>query len=198
MNSTQQSNQNIENQICFSKKIESIGFFELRKFNLTQDLPIIYQWVQKEYAIYWGMMGLQYNEVKTIYQKLVENTHIYIGLFQGKIAFLLECYDPQEDIIKEHYEVKKGDIGMHILVAPPDKKINGFTWQIFKFILDFIFSNSTINRVVVEPDAKNEKIHILNEKAGFVFQKFIDLPHKKARLEFCTRQQYYHAIMNSN
>lgn len=198
MNSTQQSSQSIENLICFSKKIDPIGFFELRKFNLTQDLPIIYQWVQKEYAIYWGMMGLSYDEVKSIYQKLEENTHIYIGLFQGKVAFLLESYNPQEDIIKEHYEVKEGDMGMHILVAPPNKKISGFTWYIFQFILDFIFSDSKINRVVVEPDAKNEKIHILNERAGFIFQKFIDLPHKKARLEFCTRQQYYNAVAEKN
>ncbi|MFK7113975.1 GNAT family N-acetyltransferase [Flavobacterium oreochromis] len=198
MNNTQQSNQNIKNIICFSKKVNGLGAFELRKFDLIHDLPIIYEWVQKEYAIYWGMMGLSYDQVLTIYQKLVENTYVYIGLFEGKTAFLLECYDPQEDIIKEHYQVNKGDIGMHILVAPPDKKISGFTWHIFKFILDFIFSDSNVKRVVVEPDAKNKKIHILNKKAGFVFQKIIELPHKKARLEFCTRQQYYNTMTEKN
>ena len=47
---------------------------------------------------------------------------------------------------------------------------------------------------MVEPDARNHKIHQLNKKAGFVFQKVLELPHKKAHLEFCTREDYYNAL----
>ena len=94
------------------------------------------------------MVGLTFEEVKNTYKKLITNSNIYTGYFNGQMAFLLECYNPSEDIIKEHYSVENGDCGMHILVAPPTKKINNFTWNIFQFILDFIFSDVSVERIV--------------------------------------------------
>ena len=184
-----------KSQPLFLKEVASVGVFELRPFQIENDLPIIYQWIQQDYAVYWGMVGLTFEEVKNTYKKLITNSNIYTGYFNGQMAFLLECYNPSEDIIKEHYSVENGDCGMHILVAPPTKKINNFTWNIFQFILDFIFSDVSVERIVVEPDANNHKIHALNEKAGFELQRIIQLPHKTARLEFCTREQYKNALL---
>ena len=45
-------------------------------------------------------------------------------------------------------------------------------------------------RVVVEPDVRNTKIHVLNERMGFQPHGRIELPDKTALLSFCTRQQF--------
>ncbi|KIX21312.1 siderophore biosynthesis protein [Flavobacterium sp. 316] len=174
--------------------MSEIGTFELRPINLEKDIEAIHKWVNKEYAIYWGMMGFSFDEVKIAYEKIVKNTQVYIGTFNGIISFLLECYNPKEDVINNYYNVEKGDRGMHILVAPSENPIKNFTWSIFTVILDFIFNDSEVKRIVVEPDARNYKIHQLNKKAGFVFQRIVELPHKKAHLEFCTREDYYKAL----
>lgn len=180
--------------VVFSKKIKSIGLFELRPINLEEDCVMIHQWVQKDYAIYWEMTNFTLKEVKSAYQNIIEKAQVYIGLYNGEMTFLLECYHPKEDIISKYYNVEEGDKGMHILVAPTEKPITGFTWAVFTTILDFIFKDENTKRIVVEPDARNHKIHQLNKKAGFVFQKVLELPHKKAHLEFCTREGYNHAL----
>ncbi|WP_268846267.1 GNAT family N-acetyltransferase [Flavobacterium aestivum] len=182
--------------IVFVKTIPGLGVFELRPIDLDTDIPLLHNWVNRDYAVYWGMNGFSLQEVYDSYSKILEKTDVYMGIFNDEVSFLLECYNPEEDTIGEYYQVKKGDKGMHILVAPFEKSISNFTWSIFTVILDFIFCDANNQRVIVEPDARNHKIHLLNKKAGFVFQKIVELPHKKAHLEFCTRKDYYKALQS--
>ncbi|WP_242667536.1 GNAT family N-acetyltransferase [Flavobacterium sp. AJR] len=182
--------------IVFVKTIPGMGVFELRPIDLETDMPLLHDWVNRDYAVYWGMNGFSLQEVYDSYREILEKTDVYMGVFNGDISFLLECYNPETDSIGDYYKVEKGDKGMHILVAPLEIPVNKFTWTIFTVILDFIFCDAKNQRVVVEPDARNHKIHALNRKAGFVFQTEIDLPHKKAHLEFCTREDYYKALQS--
>lgn len=185
---------NVVADIVFVKTIPGLGVFELRPLDMELDIPLIHNWVNREYAVYWEMNGFSVEEVKNTYYNIQEKAQVYIGRFNNNVAFLLECYNPEDDIVGKYYESQKGDKGMHILVAPSEKPIPNFTWNIFTVILDFIFSNGKNQRIVVEPDARNHKIHLLNKRAGFVFQRVLDLPHKQAHLEFCTREDYYKAL----
>jgi len=176
----------------YSKYIKDFGTIHLRYLNLQKDIEFIYDWVTKPYASYWGMLDKSKEEVLEEYTRLENINHyeIFIGYYKGKPIFLMEKYKASEDRISAYFEAKKGDYGMHILVAPPDKKIAGFTWNVFSTILEYFFSKSNINRIVVEPDIRNEKIHILNKKAGFQYQKEIELPEKKAALAFCRKKDF--------
>ena len=186
----------VANDIVFVKTIPGLGVFELRPLDMQLDIPLIHNWVNRNYAVYWEMNGFSVEEVKNTYYNILEKTQVYIGKFNNNVAFLLECYNPEDDIVGKYYESQKGDKGMHILVAPSEKPIPNFTWTIFTVILDFIFSDGKNQRIVVEPDARNHKIHLLNKRAGFVFQRVLDLPHKQAHLEFCTREDYYKALQS--
>jgi RimJ/RimL family protein N-acetyltransferase len=180
----------------FRKTVAGLGSFALHPIHPESDIHHIHQWVNQDYAVYWGMNGFSIEEVKTAYQNILNHSQVYIGYFNSEIAFLLECYNPADDLISRHYEVENGDKGMHILVAPPKNRIPNFTWNIFTVIMDFIFSHDEVKRIVVEPDLRNEKIHLLNKKAGFEYRKIIELPHKTAHLAFCTRSQYDNALQN--
>lgn len=184
----------VANDVVFVKTIPGLGVFELRPLDMELDIPLIHNWVNRDYAVYWEMNGFSVEEVKNTYYNIQEKAQVYIGKFNNNVAFLLECYNPEDDIVGKYYESQKGDKGMHILVAPSEKPIPNFTWNIFTVILDFIFSDGKNQRIVVEPDARNHKIHLLNKRAGFVFQRVLDLPHKQAHLEFCTREDYYKAL----
>ena len=61
--------------------------------------------------------------------------------------------------------------------------------------LEFFFSDSNVERVVVEPDVRNDKIHVLNKKAGFVYHKEIQLADKKAGLAFCDHLSFKNALI---
>ena len=71
-----------------------------------------------------------------------------------------------------------------------------FTWYIFRFIMTFLFTDERVKRVVVEPDERNHKIHGLNRRAGFEYERTVKLPHKTACLAFCNYEQFSQAIKN--
>ncbi|MEQ1965011.1 GNAT family N-acetyltransferase [Xenorhabdus khoisanae] len=182
--------------VSFEKTVPELGTFSLRPIVLADDIEVITDWVNRDYAYYWGMQGQTKQQVNYFYQDLLirQPDSVFIGAYQGQPAFLLECYRAQEDLIGQYYPARPDDMGMHILVAPPEQKIRQFTWGIFQTVIAFIFSNSAIKRIVVEPDMRNEKIHRLNLRAGFVYERTVQLPHKTAGLAFCTREQHQMAL----
>ena len=125
-----------------------------------------------------------------MYAGLIATAHIqpFMGFFNGKPAFLVEFYKAKEDRIGAYYEAGEGDYGFHILMAPVEKRIPDFTFHVFNVIMDFMFSEDKVERLIVEPDARNEKIHVLNKRAGFEYQGVVELPEKTAHLAFCTRE----------
>ena len=166
--------------------------FNLRALQVERDVPVIHDWVNREYARYWQMQNTSPEEVKAVYTVITEakNTKVLMGSYAGQPAFLLECYWVKDDPLSNYYDAKPGDFGFHILVAPAEKPIHNFTWSVFSVIVDYMLSDPAVQRLVVEPDVRNEKIHILNKRAGFEYHKVISLPQKEAYLAFCTREQY--------
>jgi hypothetical protein len=182
---------NQEKSSEFLKPVSGLGDFRLRHLQMPEEIPLIHDWVTREYAKYWGMQGKSMEEVEAAYVKILEHSQVFMGFHNDKPAFLLERYWAMEDQVGKYYDVQLGDYGMHILVAPADQRIPNFTWHVFTVIMEFMFSDARVKRIVVEPDVKNEKIHILNKRAGFEYQQIIELPNKRAYLGFCTRERYH-------
>ena len=138
------------------------------------------------------MLDHTIDEVKKSYAALLETAHhkVFVGMYKGEAIFLMECYEASKDRIANYYEAKEGEYGMHLLVAPCTQRIPNFTWHVFTTVLDFLFSEEIIKRIVVEPDVNNTKIHTLNKKAGFRYEKELQLPEKRAALAFCNRADY--------
>lgn len=172
--------------LCYS------GPFSLRPLQMEEDIPVIHNWVNRPYAQYWQLQNTTPEEVAAAYTKITEakGSEVYMGFLDNRPVFLLECYWVINDALGAYYDVRPGDYGFHILVAPADRPIHQFTWNVFTAIIDFMLSNPAVERLVVEPDVRNEKIHVLNKRAGFEYQQIITLPHKQAYLAFCTREQY--------
>lgn len=168
--------------------------FQLRALRIPEDMPLIHSWVSREYAGYWGMRGQSLAEVTSSYRTIVEHADVYLGRCGSTPAFLMECYEPSEHVIGRHYAVEPGDRGMHVLLAPPDFPRHGFSWAVFRAVLDFLFNDERTRRIIVEPDVRNHKIHALNRRAGFRYQKLVSLPNKLAHLAFCSRENYASAL----
>lgn len=179
-------------QASFTRAVAGVGHFQLYPLHIPDHASVVHDWVTRDYARYWGMQNASVDDVASFYRGLAESGHtqIYLGFHKGAPAFLLECYAPAKAAVGEHYPVQPGDRGMHFLVAPPEAPIPNFTFAVMTVIMDFLFSDPGCDRVVVEPDARNEKIHILNRRAGFIYERLIALPEKTAHLAFCTRDQF--------
>jgi siderophore synthetase component len=178
----------------FEKLVHPLGRFRLRALRNPEDMAVVHAWVTQEHARYWGLLGRSLEEVVSAYQDIARRANVYLGFFGEAPAFLLETYWPGQDPVGQHFDVKVSDRGMHVLVAPAQKPLAGFTWAVFGTVMDFLFGDPTVERIVVEPDVRNGKIHALNRRAGFGYQRILELPHKRAHLAFCTRAQYTRAV----
>jgi siderophore synthetase component len=182
----------LDNQLIFSQD-KSIGQLSLRRFDLNNDSELLHSWVSLPYAEFWGLKGASLAEVKENYRSILSDGHsqVFLGFVDDKASFLLELYNPKHEPVGKQYAHQIGDQGMHILIAPVENKVTNFTFDIFTYIMDYMFSNPTTQRIVVEPDSNNHKIHSINKRAGFQHVKEIDLGHKKAYLGFCNRNQFF-------
>lgn len=181
---------------CFEKDVPAVGRFTLRMLDVPDDIPLVHRWVTHERAKYWGMQQQSVDDVESAYREILRQpgSSVFLGFHDDEPAFLVERYHPMEDVVGRYYDARPGDRGMHILVAPTDRPIAQFTWHVFTVVMDFLFSEDSVERIVVEPDVRNEKIHRLNRRAGFEYQDIIQLPKKTAYLAFCTRARYQTAL----
>lgn len=176
----------------FSHQLAGMGEFSLYPLRVPQDMALLHDWVRRDYARYWGMQQCDLAAVRAAYAQLQASGHAQalLGHLDGVPAFLMERYDPAHDVLGQHYPVQPGDIGMHLLLAPPLQPRSGFSRAVMLTVLAALFADPAVARVVVEPDVRNDKIHRLNRHAGFIYQGEIQLPHKRAALAFCSRAQF--------
>lgn len=170
--------------------------FAFRCLDPVADAPLLHSWVTQEYASFWGMLACTEEDVVNEYTKIQASGHHHalLGLDDGVPAFLMEEYVPEASPLAAVYAVQPGDIGMHLLVAPPAGEPRpGYTASAMESVLDRLFAKDTVERVVVEPDARNAKIHVLNERLGFQPANVVTLPDKQALLSFCSRDSFHAA-----
>ncbi|MEU8224492.1 GNAT family N-acetyltransferase [Kribbella sp. NPDC048915] len=181
----------------YRRFVPGLGTLSLRPFDLTEDVTTLHSWVTRPYARYWGLLDASVADVHAEYLRISQSPHhdAFLGEDDGRPAFLMERYDPAHDAVGQTYDVAPGDIGMHVLVGPPaGERIPAFTTAIFETIMDSLFSDPLVDRVVVEPDVRNVKIQALNARMGFRKHRVVQLPDKQAWLSFCTRDQYAEAL----
>ena len=178
------------------KKETEIGTLFIYPIKLPEDAVTIHEWVNQPYAKFWDMENTKLNQVFDAYQKIIEDKHhnAYLGVLNNQPIFICESYSTLHDDIANFYDAKDTDLGMHILVGLAQKRIPNFTWNIFCFVMDFFFDYLNAERVVVEPDVNNDKIHVLNKKAGFNYLRVVQLANKKAHIALNTKENYLKAI----
>ncbi|MFI5685802.1 GNAT family N-acetyltransferase [Streptomyces sp. NPDC051636] len=166
--------------------------FTIRPLDPLKDAELLHGWVTHPKAAFWMMQDAKPADVERAYLEIAadEHHHAYLGFHEDVPAFLMEKYDPAHRELAGLYEPRPGDVGMHFLVAPADTPVHGFTRAVITAVMAHLFEDPATARVVVEPDVRNKAVHALNEAVGFVPEREIQKPEKKALLSFCTREQF--------
>lgn len=175
--------------VGFVRHLDGFGTVRIVPVDPERDIDLIYSWVTEERARFWGMGGNSRDEVLEIYRFLdsLDTHHAYLLHRDDRPVALFQSYQPGADPIGECYEVQPGDIGAHFLVGPgvPEP---GFTGTLFDLFIAFLLADPTLDRVVVEPDVRNDKAIARLLRSGFVLGPEIALPDKRAYLAFLTRK----------
>lgn len=165
----------------------------LEPLDVERDLDLLHAWVTHPRSVYWMMQDATRDDVRNEYDGIVADPHhdAWLGRVDGRPAFLAETYDPAHSPLADLPELRHGDLGMHVLVAPPaGPAVPGLTTAVFDAVMAHCFADPAVRRVVVEPDARNDRIRAKNLAAGFVEIREIPLPGKTAMLSVCTRDSW--------
>ncbi|GGS89687.1 MULTISPECIES: GNAT family N-acetyltransferase [Streptomyces] len=179
-------------EILHTRTDAVLGTFAIRAMDPLTDAELLHGWVTHPKAAFWMMQDASLPDVEREYMKIAAAEHhdAFIGLHEGRPAFLMERYDPSRLELVGLYDAEPGDVGMHFLVAPSDTPLHGFTRAVITTVMAALFADPSVRRVVVEPDVDNKAVHALNEAVGFVPERPVQKPEKTALLSFCTREQF--------
>ncbi|WP_114560131.1 GNAT family N-acetyltransferase [Desertihabitans aurantiacus] len=169
-----------------------LGPITLEPLDPDRDAALLHGWVASPRSRFWGMQEADLDAVRAAYAAIDADPshHAWLGSVAGVPAFLAETYDPARSELAQHYPVRDGDLGMHVLVAPGEQRVPGFTSAVFAAVMDFCFADPAVRRVVVEPDVGNRLVAAKNAAAGFVVDRLVRLSDKTAALSFCTRDAF--------
>lgn len=172
-------------QILWSKFYDNVkGTIQFRALNLKTDLPLIYDWVNQEYALqYWQMNG-HYSQLMSIYQCMEYNPYAqsFVGYFNGQMVCQFDLYSIAVDELKEHVTYNQNDCGFHLIMAPSKTPIPGLTPVIIRAFLEYYFSFPNAGSMYAEPDIHNLKSIQLLEKAGFQKLSTVTMSYKTAHI----------------
>ncbi|MFJ8057112.1 GNAT family N-acetyltransferase [Streptomyces sp. NPDC096142] len=185
-----------------SQHVDGFGTVHVLPLDPRADAGTIHRWVTEERAAFWGMNGLTRAQVTEIYAHMatLDTHHAHLVLRDTEPVALLQTYDPAADRVGDCYDVRPGDIGIHLLLAPagPDGGRPGWSSALMGALASYVLLGLDRRRVVVDPDVRNEKAIARFLRQGFVpgprvVLPEVDipdvfLPEKHAQLAFLPRE----------
>lgn len=162
----------------------------------VRDAALVQGWLAHPRSAFWELGHLDVDGVRDYLAGVRADPHqdAWLGRVDGEPAFLVETYDPARvtlaDVPAAAGLLERGDVGMHLLVAPPRGAARrGFTSAVMGAVVRFCLdpAGRGARRVVVEPDVRNTAIAAKNAAAGFRVLREVELPGKTAHLAVATR-----------
>ncbi|MCM1011631.1 MULTISPECIES: GNAT family N-acetyltransferase [unclassified Brevibacterium] len=162
----------------------------------------VHAWLTHPRSHFWQMTDFDRQAVGSYLEAIRASAdeNGWIGLIDGAPAFYVETYAPSLLIPTAVIAEEPGDIGMHLLIAPPQGRTrSGLTDAVMARVIDFCLRPHSqggrgASRVVVEPDVGNPAIHAKNAAAGFRVIAEAEVPlgetTKTALVSTCTRTDF--------
>ena len=174
----------------------------IRPLDVDRDTARVHEWLSHPRAHYWMMTDLDEAGVRAYLEGIRDSAEEagWVGSVDGTDCFYVETYIPDSLIPQNVLATGPGDIGMHLLVAPPaGRAMHGLTDRIMAEVIDFCLRPADQGgrggrRVVVEPDARNDAIIEKNRAAGFSPVReariLMGEAEKRALVSVCTRADF--------
>ncbi|MCF8602656.1 acetyltransferase [Gordonia sp. HY442] len=174
------------------------------RVDADRDAVTVHRWLSHPKSKYWEMESASAEEVYAFLDDTMRaaagtDYGLRIGRADDRDEFMFELYDPTVGELAEPdtgYVHADGDIGMHLLVAPSDQPVSGFTGDVMLHIMRTAFFEVGASRVVVEPDVRNTSVQSLNAAVGFIVAGDYPVGNKTARLSYCTRDDFVRVTDN--
>lgn len=170
-----------------------VGVLTVEPVRPDRDATVVRAWLAHPASAWWQMGELDVDEVHAYLAGLDGDDHQQAWLVRrdGDAVALVETYDPARVLLADVPAVRPGDVGMHLLVAPPPEdpaaRVHGLTAAVMATAVRLVLDHLGAARVVVEPDVGNTAVAAKNAEVGFRVVGEVELPGKRASLAVLTR-----------
>ncbi|MDY5786468.1 GNAT family N-acetyltransferase [Corynebacterium sp.] len=178
------------------------------------DRQTLHAWVTDPRSRFWGELDSTPQDIEKEIARLTTSPHEHAFILErdGVPLALTEVYDPAHVLfshLSSALPLRRGDVGMHLLCAPPqgEHREHGLTTNLMAAVVAWLFDApstpfpGTVERILVEPDVRNERILAKNALAGFRtlpgFEN-TDLGDKTARLQAVERSAFHASPLASH
>ncbi|KAA2245749.1 acetyltransferase [Chitinophaga agrisoli] len=164
----------------------------IRPFDIDRDLEMVHEWFNREHAKKIWKMDWPLRELETYYRTMLPGNaaHSYIGEIDGTPTYNFEVYWVVRDLLCDYYDALPTDYGTHQFIAPVDPK-QKFASPSTQSMLDWVFAQPQVGKMVGEGSVESLAALMNKAHVGFRVERVIELPHKKANLNFCYREWYW-------
>lgn len=164
----------------------------IRPFDIERDLEMVHDWFNREHAKKIWKMDWPLQQLETYYRTMLPGNaaHSYIGEINGEPTYNFEVYWVVRDMLADYYPALPTDYGTHQFIAPTDPR-KKFASPSTQSMLDFVFAQPQVGKMVGEGSVESLAAIMNKAHVGFRIEKVIELPHKKANLNFCYREWYW-------
>ncbi|MFY0255205.1 GNAT family N-acetyltransferase [Chitinophaga sp. 30R24] len=164
----------------------------IRPIDLDRDLEMLHEWFNREHAIKIWQMNWPIRQLEHYYRTLLpgEMMYSYIGEANGEPTFNIEVYWAIRDMVGDYYDVLPTDYGTHQFIAPVDPK-KKYASPSTQCMVDYVFAQPEVGKMVGEGAVDSLASMMNKAHVGFKIEKVIEMPHKRANLNFCYREWYW-------
>jgi RimJ/RimL family protein N-acetyltransferase len=168
---------------------KSIGF---REVDPDRDLGRLHAWLNSDHVLpYWEQDDPLLQVRETINERAQnEDQTLYIGYLDHTPMSYWESYWAARDRIGDYYDADPADQGIHLLIGPREYLDEGYGAPLVRAMVGFQFQHPETERIVTEPDIRNERAIRVFKKCGFEAAHEVDLPDKTGLLMFCDRDRF--------
>jgi len=171
-----------------------IGPALIRPMVLEEDIPLLHDWLNRDYARFWGLQGQSLAQINANFAATLArpSCEVLIGAVAatGEPKFMFESYDIRFDRMSPYLDARPGDRGFHVCLGPPEPPLPAAAYYALQGLSTWIFRDPGVQRLVAEPDVRNHKVLVRLAQAGFSFGRVIHMPHKTAVLSYLSRADF--------
>lgn len=169
-----------------------------RPVTMERDLGRLHQWLKSDHVKpYWQLDLSLFEFRRKLREKLTDN-HLTpsIGCLDHVPMSYWECYLTTEDDLANHYDADPNDRGIHLLVGPEEYLGEGYALPLLRAVVAMQFRRPDTERVVAEPDVRNQKVIHVFEQCGFQprTEFRFEEAEKDALLLVCERERFETAV----
>ena len=172
----------------------------LRRATIERDLERLHSWLGSDHVKpYWDLDRPLPVFRERLQTKLADD-HLtpYVGCLDHVTMSYWESYWAAEDDVGNHYDADPDDQGVHLLIGPEEYLGHGYASALLRAVVAMQFAHAETDRVIAEPDVRNEHVIHVFEQCGFEprTEFAFEEAGKDALLLVCEREHFEREVMS--